>query len=117
MRELRAAVIGAGRLGSPNARKYAAIPGIKLAHIVDLEAGRAASVASELDASTLTDYRALAGKVDLVTVASPGITHHEIASAMLKSGIDVLLEKPMAQTLAQARELAPLASARGRILP
>ena len=95
MRELRAAVIGAGRLGSLHARKYAAIPGIKLVHIVDLDGARAASVASELDASPLANYRALAGKVDLVTVASPGITHHEIASAMLKSGIDVLLEKPM----------------------
>jgi len=58
----------------------------------------------------------LAGKVDLVTVASPGVTHHEIASAMLKSGIDVLLEKPMAETLVQARELAGLASTSGRIL-
>src|SRR5258708_12336659 len=116
MRELRAAVIGAGRLGSVHARKYAAIPGIKLVHIVDLDAARAASVASELDASPLANYRALAAKVDLVTVASPGVTHHEIASAMLKSGIDVLLEKPMAETLAQARELAGLASASGRIL-
>ena len=58
----------------------------------------------------------LAGKVDLVTIASPGVTHHEIASAMLKAGIDVLLEKPMAETLAQARDLAALASASGRIL-
>src|SRR5277367_4649153 len=85
--ELRAAVIGAGRLGTLHARKYAAIAGIKLA-----------------------------GNVDLVTIASPGVTHHEIASAMLKAGIDVLLEKPMAETLAQARDLAGLASARGRIL-
>jgi len=44
------------------------------------------------------------------------VTHYEIASAMLKSGIDVLLEKPMAETLAQARELAGLAAASGRIL-
>jgi len=116
MRELRAAVIGAGRLGTLHARKYAAIAGIKLAHIVDLDNDRGASVAAELGAAPLTDYRLLAGKVDLATVASPGVTHHEIASAMLKSGIDVLLEKPMAETLAQARELAGLASASGRIL-
>ena len=116
MRELRAAVIGAGRLGTLHARKYAAIAGIKLAYIVDLDADRAASVASEFNASPLADYRSLTGKVDLVTVASPGVTHHEIASAMLKSGIDVLLEKPMAETLAQARDLATLASSSGRIL-
>jgi len=116
MRELRAAVIGAGRLGNLHARKYAAIAGIKLAYVVDLDSAHAASVASELASAPLTDYRLLAGKVDLVTVASPGVTHHEIASAMLRSGIDVLLEKPMAETLAQARELAALASASGRIL-
>ena len=106
MAELRAAVIGAGRLGTLHARKYAAIAGIKLAHIVDIDAERAAALAQEVGASPLADYRMLAGKVDLVTVASPGVTHHEIASAMLTAGIDVLLEKPMAETLAQARELA-----------
>ena len=115
--ELRAAVIGAGRLGTLHARKYAAIAGIKLAHIVDIYAERASAVAREVPGATpLADYRMLASKVDLVTVASPGVTHYEIASAMLKSGIDVLLEKPMAETLAQARELAGLAAASGRIL-
>src|SRR3981189_1417813 len=116
MRELRAAVIGAGRLGTLHARKYVAIPGIKLAHIVDLDTTRAATVAAELGAIPLSDYRLLPRTVDLVTVPSPGITHHEIASAMLQSGIDVLLEKPMAETLAQARDLAALALASHRIL-
>ena len=116
MPELRAAVIGAGRLGTLHARKYAAISGIKLAHIVDIDRDRAAIVAAEVGATPLTDYRALGGVVQLATVASPGVTHHEIASAMLSSGIDVLLEKPMAATLAEARQLAQLASASGRIL-
>jgi predicted dehydrogenase len=116
MAELRAAVIGAGRLGTLHARKYAAIAGIKLAHIVDIDAARAEALAAEVGATALDDYRKLAGKVDLVTVASPGVTHHEIASAMLKADIDVLLEKPMAETLIQARELAKLAVASGRVL-
>ncbi len=116
MPELRAAVIGAGRLGTLHARKYAAISGIKLAHIVDIDRDRAAIVAAEVGATPLTDYRALGGVVQLATVASPGVTHHEIASAMLSSGIDLLLEKPMAATLAEARQLAQLASASGRIL-
>jgi predicted dehydrogenase len=114
--ELRAAVIGAGRLGTLHARKYAAIAGIKLAYIVDIDRERAAAVANEVGATPLGDYRTLAGKADLVTVASPGVTHHEVASALLKAGIDVLLEKPMAATLAQAHELASLAAASGRIL-
>jgi len=116
MRDLRAAVIGAGRLGTLHARKYAAIADIKLAHIVDLDPTRAATLATELGATPLSDYRMLTGKVDLVTIASPGVTHHEIGSTMLQSGIDVLLEKPMAETLAQARDLAVLASSTNRIL-
>src|ERR1700689_5961779 len=114
--ELRAAVIGAGRLGSLHARRFAAIGGIRHAHIVVIDLERARALAAEFGAMPLADYRQVAGKGDLVTIASPGVTHHEIASAMLKAGIDVLLEKPMAETLAQARELAALASASGRIL-
>src|SRR5580704_12570932 len=114
--ELRAAVVGAGRLGTLHARKYAAIAGIKLAHVVDIDAERAGALAKEVGATPLADYRMLVGKVDLVTVASPGVTHHEIASAMLKAGIDVLLEKPMAEKLTQARDLAALASASKRVL-
>jgi predicted dehydrogenase len=114
--DMRAAVIGAGRLGTLHARKYAAIPGIKLTHVVDVDAARAGSVAAEFGAQALADYRSLVGKIDLVTVASPGVTHHEIASAMLSAGIDVLLEKPMAATLAQARDLARLAAETGRVL-
>src|SRR5258708_7242498 len=114
--ELRAAVIGAGRLGTLHARKYSAIANIKLAHIVDIDTERAGALANEVGATPLADYRKLVGKVDLVTIASPGVTHHEVASAMLKAGIDVLLEKPMAETLAQAHELAALASASKRIL-
>jgi predicted dehydrogenase len=116
MPELRAAVIGAGRLGSLHARKYAALPGVKLAAAVDIDSDRARALAAETGAQPLADYRALAGKVDVATVASPGVTHHVIASALLRAGIDVLLEKPMAATLAEARELAALAARSGRIL-
>jgi predicted dehydrogenase len=116
MPKLRAAVVGAGRLGSLHARKYAALEEVSLDFIVDIDRGRADELAAEIGATALSDYRALAGKVDLVTIASPGVTHHEIARALLAAGIDVLLEKPMAATLAEARELAALASKSGRVL-
>ncbi|MGH7814059.1 MAG: Gfo/Idh/MocA family protein [Candidatus Binataceae bacterium] len=116
MPELRAAVIGAGRLGTLHAQKYGLIPGIKLVHTVDIDRDRAASLAAETGAAPLADYRELKGKADIVTIASPGVTHHEIAAAMLAAGIDVMLEKPMAATLGEARELARLAEQHGRIL-
>ena len=116
MADLRAAVIGAGRLGTLHARKYAEIPEVRLTHIVDTDVDRAAAVALEVGATPLVDYRQLKGKTDMVTIASPGVTHHEIASAMLAAGIDVLLEKPMAATLDEAREIAALAERHRRIL-
>lgn len=116
MPELRAAVIGAGRLGSLHAAKYAGRDGVRLAYVVDVARDRAGIVAGKFGATPLTDYRVLAGKIELATVASPGSTHFEIASALLGAGIDVLLEKPMAATLAEARELAAIAAKSGCIL-
>jgi predicted dehydrogenase len=116
MNDLRAAVIGVGRLGAIHARKYAAIPNLKLTHVVDTDAARAAEIARELGAIALHDYRQLAGAVDLASVAAPGIYHHGIASDLMRAGIDVLVEKPMATTLAQARDLKIIAERGGRIL-
>ncbi len=115
MSKLRAAVIGAGRLGSLHAQKYAAIEEVQLAYVADIDHERADKLAHETGAHAIDDYRELAGKVDLVTVASPSITHHEVAAAMLKAGVDVLLEKPMAASLDEARELAQLAKGHGRV--
>jgi predicted dehydrogenase len=116
MAELRTAVIGAGRLGSLHAAKYAQTAGVRLAYMVDVDRARAEAVAAKYGATAISDYRPLAGKVQLATVASPGSTHFEIASALLGAGIDVLLEKPMAATLAEARELAVIAASSDRIL-
>jgi predicted dehydrogenase len=116
MNELRAAVIGVGRLGAIHARKYAAIPNLKLTHVVDTDAMRAADIARELGAMALTNYHELAGQIDLASVAAPGIHHHAIASELLRSGVDVLVEKPMAATLAEARDLKAIAERGGRIL-
>jgi len=116
MRELRAAVVGAGRQGALHAAKYAAMPGVMLTHVVDIDAARAERIARPAGAAPLTDYRALLGQVDLISVATPTVTHLEIASRMLAGGIDVLVEKPMTATLGQARELAALARGCDRIL-
>jgi predicted dehydrogenase len=116
MNELRAAVIGVGRLGAIHARKYAAIPNLKLTHVVDTDAARAAEIASELGATALTDHRQLLGAIDLASVATPGIHHHAIASDLMRAGIDVLVEKPMAATLAEACDLKAIAERGGRVL-
>ncbi len=116
MAELRAAVIGVGKLGALHARKYAALDGVRLVSVVDLDAARARQIAAECQAAALGDYRELKGAVDLVSVATPSLTHYEVAAWMLRAGVDVLLEKPMAASLAEACELAAIAGHHGRIL-
>jgi len=113
---LRAAVVGAGRLGSLHAQKYAALDGVNLAAIVDVDPDRAALVAQSSGAIALADYRDLAAKVDLASVATPSQTHFAVASWLLEAGIDVLVEKPMTATLIEARELAAIADRNGCIL-
>ena len=118
--ELRAAVIGAGRLGALHAAKYATTKGVRLSYVVDIDPKRAAQVAAAHGATPLADYRELMGRlkgsIDLASVAAPCVAHHEIGSALLAAGIDVLLEKPMAATIAEAQDLAALAERCGRIL-
>jgi predicted dehydrogenase len=116
--ELRAAVIGAGRLGALHAAKYAA-SGARLEYVVDIDPERAAQVAAAHGATALCDYRELARPdhaVDLASVATPCLAHHAIASKLLAAGIDVLIEKPMAATIDEARDLMAQAERAGRIL-
>jgi predicted dehydrogenase len=116
MSELRAAVVGVGRLGALHARKYTSLEGVRLCYVVDADRDRAHALAVETGADVLRDHQELAGRVELASVAVPSLAHYSIARDLMLAGIDVLLEKPMAATLAQARELAKLAHDCGRIL-
>lgn len=116
MDELRAAVVGVGRLGGLHARKYMTLAGVKLCYVADINAQRAREVAAQTGAIALRDHRELAGKVEVASVAAPSRAHYAIARDLMRAGIDVLLEKPMAATLAEARELSAIANDCGRIL-
>jgi predicted dehydrogenase len=116
MNELRAAVVGVGRLGALHANKYTNLAGVRLCYVIDTDSERAREIAAGTGAVALDDHRKLLGKVDLASVAVPTVAHFQIACDLMQAGIDVLLEKPMAATLAEARQLAALASECGRIL-
>jgi predicted dehydrogenase len=113
---LRTAVIGVGYLGRFHAQKYAQLSGSKLVGVVDANADARAKVAAELNAQAFSDYRELFGKVDAVSLAVPTPLHHSIGCELLRNGIDVLIEKPIATTVSEARELVDLAQTHGRVL-
>jgi predicted dehydrogenase len=113
---LRAAVVGVGHLGRFHAEKYATLDGVRLAGVVDRDPERARQVADALGVRVFTDHRALAGAVDCASVAVPTADHAAVARDLLAAGIDVLIEKPLASTVAEGAALVEAAATHGRIL-
>ncbi len=99
---LRVAVIGVGHLGRHHARLLAALPDVTLAAVVDTNTARADEIAAANRTQAAYDYRDVLGRIDAVTLAVPTLIHHEIAVPFLEAGIPVLVEKPIARTLAEA---------------
>jgi predicted dehydrogenase len=116
MSTIRAAVIGVGYLGRFHAQKYAAIPGCQLVAVADAQPETAKRVAAELGTSAVGDYRELIGRVDAVSIATPTPKHFEIAQALLRAGVHVLVEKPITETTVQAEQLIATARSAGRVL-
>jgi predicted dehydrogenase len=115
-KSLRAAVIGVGYLGRFHAQKYAALPDVELVGVVDPNPERAAAVAKELGTAAFASHAELAGRVDLVSIASTTESHYRIARDCLAAGLHVLVEKPITVTVAEADELIALAAASQRML-
>jgi len=113
---LRVAVIGVGHLGRHHARILSSLPGARLTAVVDTNAARAHDVAAASGTRPLTDFRDLLGNVDAVTLAVPTDLHREIALPFLTAGVHVLVEKPMARSLAEADDMIQTAAKTGAIL-
>jgi predicted dehydrogenase len=116
MKPIRAAVIGTGAFGRNHVRVLRHMAGVELVGICDANAERAAALAAEHHCAIFPSVEALSGNVDAAVVATPTNTHFEIARGLLEAGIDVLVEKPIAQSSADGQALAELAARAGRIL-
>lgn len=114
-RTLRMGVAGAGHFGRYHALKIASSQRAVLAGIHDVDPERAKTIGWEAGASAMA-WPDLLDAVEAVVIAAPAETHHDLASTALRAGKHVLVEKPIASTLAQADELASLARARGLVL-
>ena len=115
-RNIRVAVIGVGHVGQHHARIYRELPGVELAGIADVDPAKLQGLRESMGAPGVQDYRELFGQVDAVSIAVPTVLHAPIARDCLERGLDVLVEKPLAETLEEAEELTDLARRRGRIL-
>jgi predicted dehydrogenase len=121
---LKAAVIGAGVFGHHHATKYKALAQAKdtssqeveLFAVADPSADMRTKAKAHHGCKVVADWRELLGKVDLVSICSPAITHAEIVRAFLMAGAHVLVEKPIATTIEEAAELVALSRQVGRVL-
>lgn len=115
-RRMRAAVVGAGHMGQYHILVFAELWDVELVGIVDTDQPKAARLAVQYDSQAFADHRELIGRVDLATVAVPTPLHFEVTRDLLEAGINVLVEKPVAPTLEEARELFRIARERDVIL-
>ena len=116
MDSLDAAVIGLGSMGANHARVLSDLPGVHLAAVCDADASRADTIAARHRAKAFTSIEALLSDAtpDLVCVVVPTGLHEQVATAALKAGANVLVEKPIAGDLSAASRIA--AAADGRVL-
>ena len=110
---LRVGVIGVGHLGRHHARLLGTMPGVQLVGVVDSSEARAHEIAAASNTAAFTDPRALDGRVDAVTVAVPTEGHLDVALGFIERGVHVLVEKPIARTVAEADRMVAAAAARG----
>ncbi len=116
MNKIRVAVIGAGVFGRHHLRVLSQSLNATLVGVVDADPERAAMAAAEHNCLTFATLGELKDNIDAAVVATPTSLHAEVGCELLKSGIDVLVEKPIAADLASARRLVDTAAEHQRIL-
>ena len=117
MKPVRVAVVGVGSIGSLHAKIYAQLPQVaQLVAVCDVNQARAQEVAQQAGCAAVTDFRALIGQVEAVSLAVPTSLHHPVGVELLKAGLHVLIEKPIAASLQEADELLAAAEGRGLIV-
>jgi predicted dehydrogenase len=116
LNKIRVAVIGAGVFGRHHLRVLSQSLNATLVGVVDADRERAAQAAAEHNCLTFATLGELKGEIDAAVVAVPTSLHAEVGCELLASGIDVLVEKPIAADLASARRLVDTAAEHQRIL-
>jgi predicted dehydrogenase len=114
-REITAAVVGTGHLGRHHVRILAGMAGVRCLGAFDADRERLIRITGEHGVPALASVEA-AGKADAVVVATPTVSHFEVARTLLEAGCHVMVEKPITATIAEAEDLVGLAEHANRIL-
>ena len=107
-KKVRTAVIGAGKMGAIHAKVYDQLEQSDFIAVVDIDADKARPLAEQYNCSAFSDYTDIIGKVDAVTIATPTVTHLNLAKKFIKNNIAVLIEKPLAVNVTEGRKIAAM---------
>lgn len=137
-RKIRTAVIGAGKMGTIHAKVYDQLAQSDFVAVVDIDAEKANRLAKRYNCSAFTDCRDILprpfskgrglarggidpdpcprGGIDAVTIATPTVTHMDLAKKFIENGIAVMIEKPLAANIKEARKVVALAKKKNSLV-
>jgi len=110
--KLAVAVIGAGHLGSLHTRMLAQIADVELVGICDIDTSKASALAAELNTKTFRNVEEAVNAASALSIATTTKTHFEVGSQVIEAGRHVFIEKPLTETIEQARKLVKLAESK-----
>ena len=110
--KLQVGVIGVGVLGRFHTKLYKENPNVELVGVFDVSSAAAKKVADEFGVRPFASEAELAAQCDALTVAVPATTHYETAMPLIEMGKHLLMEKPLAATVSQAKEMVAAAEAK-----
>jgi predicted dehydrogenase len=115
-KKLRLAVVGAGKMGTYHAKLLGRAPDVDLVGVCDTNVWKAQLAAWQSNTVAMRDYKDVLGRVDAVVIAVPTPLHHEVGRAALEAGAHVLIEKPLASSVEEARDLLNLSEQKKLVL-
>ncbi len=113
---VRVGVIGVGYLGQHHARIFSGLEGVELVGVADTESKKAGEIAEKYGCGYFAEYAGLADVCDALSIVTPTTTHHAIAMDCLNAGKDLFIEKPITESLEDAKDIIEAAGKNRLIL-
>jgi predicted dehydrogenase len=108
-KRLRTAIVGTGKMGAIHAKVYEQLEQSDFVAVVDVNTEKAKTLAEKYNVEAFANCADIVGKVDAVTIATPTVTHLELAKVFIENGVAVMIEKPLATDVDESREIVELA--------
>ena len=115
-RPLKIGVIGVGNMGQHHTRVLSLLKDVELIGVADVNVERGLDLAGKYRVRFFENYQELLPHVEAVCIAAPTKVHHQIGLECLKAGVHILIEKPIAASIAEAESLVNAAATRNCIL-